>query len=445
MALLLLACHGPNAETAKIPTPHDSPIDDSQPTTINENPPVNVLMLSIDTLRRKAIGRYNDESNTPFLDRMASEGLALDAYQTCSAWTYPGVTCVLTGHDAHDFGFLPRIDRPLAEMTPLPEDTATLASLLATEGYQTILVSANPHLGPDHRTDLGYQSSTVIAEGSADVIASALLARVDDPNFDRSRPWLLHGHFLDPHAPYNPPDAYKTALAERPVLPWNLSSPAGSNAMWKEYPTLDAATQAEINLQLKILYGGEVRFTDDTLSALVDALDARGLLDQTLIVFWNDHGEAFEDEHGDHGHASSLYYEQNDGLAFFWHANGQARAWTEGTSALDILPTTLDFLQIPIPDDLPGAVVGTAAPDRPRFATLWPKDAPPIQMVTIEQENLLYSWTGHRSMFDRAVDPDEQDNIYNTQDDSAIRAWTLLQPEIDKLIPLADGYTPLNR
>ena len=62
--------------------------------------PKNVLMISIDTLRRDRVGRYGKNGNTPFMDRLLGEGVALDNHRSCSDWTYPSILCALTGVDS---------------------------------------------------------------------------------------------------------------------------------------------------------------------------------------------------------------------------------------------------------------------------------------------------------------------------------------------------------
>src|SRR5687767_14193899 len=55
--------------------------------------PKNLIFLSIDTFRKDHIGRYGGPGLTPFLDRIAAEGVTLDDHMQCANWTFGSTTC----------------------------------------------------------------------------------------------------------------------------------------------------------------------------------------------------------------------------------------------------------------------------------------------------------------------------------------------------------------
>src|SRR5262249_19288946 len=86
---------------------------------------------------------------------------------------------------------------------------------------------------------------------------------------ERATPFFLWVHFYDPHAPYDPPEPYKTAMKGRP-------------------------------------YDGEIAFTDAQLGRLLDTLRSAGRGDDTVVAVLSDHGESLG-EHGEQTHAVLVY------------------------------------------------------------------------------------------------------------------------------------------
>src|SRR5688572_8513187 len=139
---LLLACHREQPPPAGSPPVLDGALHFDGP------PPRNLIMLSVDTLRRDRVGRYDaGPSLTPFLDARMEEAVALDELSSCSNWTVAATTCVLAGATnldrAEARGMVPiLVDDPLA---PIPADTPLLPFWLEQEGFASILVSANSY------------------------------------------------------------------------------------------------------------------------------------------------------------------------------------------------------------------------------------------------------------------------------------------------------------
>ena len=99
------------------------------------------------------------------------------------------------------------------------------------------------------------------------------------------------------------------------------------------------------------LYDGEVLFLDKHLKPLLDRLEARK--DDTAIIFHSDHGDGL----GDHGylyHGRSLY-DDNTRIPLIARVPGaKPRAIDTPVSNVDLAPTILDLMQVPMPDDLSG-------------------------------------------------------------------------------------------
>jgi arylsulfatase A-like enzyme len=103
------------------------------------------------------------------------------------------------------------------------------------------------------------------------------------------------------------------------------------------------------------LYDAEISFNDATFGALLEKLRELELYDSTLIIFVSDHGEEFH-EHGGWQHGSTLYEEQLHVPFLLRLPNGELAGQSVDALAqlVDVLPTVLDSLGEPVPNDLDG-------------------------------------------------------------------------------------------
>ena len=106
------------------------------------------------------------------------------------------------------------------------------------------------------------------------------------------------------------------------------------------------------------LYDAQVAYLDAHLRKLFDGLRRRGLLDDCLVVFTADHGhEIFE--HGQFGHGRTLYDEVLRVPLLLWQGGGPPRVVTTPVSLLDVAPTVLTLMGLPIPPEMTGRVLVT--------------------------------------------------------------------------------------
>lgn len=397
--------------------------------------PKNVLMLSIDTLARHRVGRYAGNDVSPTLDRLASEGFSFEAHRSCSSWTYPSVGCVLTGRANHEMGFVPFLspDGPEA-MTKMPLELVLFPEVFAAAGYDTRLRSTNDYLSALFQTDQGYADSFLkddTEDARVGVVAIKDIATLVEP-------FLVHVHMLEPHSPLNPPTEYYSAEMETVAeVPWDLTTLGGRQAMRNAWETLDESTKAAALRRTELLYDAEIRYTDAQLQAVLRAYEVAGLLENTLVVVWSDHGEQMY-EHGSLGHAGTLYREENDAIATFWAKNLVPGTSTVPSTHADLAPTLLDALGLNVPAEMTGRVLGME-PDEPVFSVLHPNTGQPASAVEWQGYKLIYAWSGRGQLFNRDVDPAELTDLYQDEPAVAQELWNMLAPIVAKeaeLIPV---------
>ncbi len=396
--------------------------------------PRNVLMISIDTLRKDTLGFYGGTAETDFLDGLMASSVHLDDHIQCSSWTYASTSCTLMGAYHEDNGYMPKLSMV---QEPMPIDTGFLAQWFAQEGFLTMIHSSNEWLSARWGNTSGYliQANLGGDAVSATRQASELLRAELTAGGDR--PWLLHLHFIEPHAAYDPPSAYLDGLEGLPPVPYDLSSRDvhydvnGDD----DYETLSPEMQDAVREHLIVRYEADVSWLDDKMETIVTQLDADGMLDDTLLVVWTDHGEAFW-EHGHQTHAWQLYPQENDAVLFFWAKDLAPAAWSGPTTAIDLAPTLLDLYGMPMPASVRGVPLGHALDDRVRYASIDAR-AGVLQMVRRGDDALYYSWTtGAVERYDLAADPGATRDRFTLVDEVSLALWDEMAPYRAALAPL---------
>ncbi|MFT5459921.1 MAG: arylsulfatase [Myxococcota bacterium] len=247
--------------------------------------------------------------------------------------------------------------------------------------------------------------------------------------------WLMHVHVTEPHAAYDPPEEYLDGLDGLDPIPWDLTESEFHYDATGEWSGLTPDEQANLMAHLKVRYQAEIRYLDDQLGLAFADLEARGLLEDTLVVVYNDHGESFF-EHGYQSHAHTLHAQENNGLLVFWSANLEPGVWSGPTHSTDLAATLLDLHGVTIPAEVDGVPLGTADADRARFQYSVARQGV-LQSVIQGPHKLHYDWDdGRLELYDRVVDPDEAADLAATEAETVARLWALLRPEVEALDPL---------
>ena len=322
------------------------------------------------------------------------------------------------------------------------EGTPFLASWLADAGYYNVLSSANGWFAPGMNNTTGYTSYYGVPfMPGADLFQLGrddLTAALDGGH---TGPWMLHIHMLEPHAPYDPPEAYLEGLDDLPPIAYDLTNKgAHYNAVFDDWGTMTPAEQELILQHMHLRYEGEIRHLDSLIEQMLADLDGRGLLDDALVVFWNDHGEQFF-ERGHQSHAWNLGVEENDGFVLLWSKNIVPDASNAPASAIDVAPTLLSLLGLERPDEVTGLMLGEAPSDRERWAAANARSGV-VQSITVGSRQLNYNWSGVARFYHLDTDPTQMNNVFDAKDPEVEELWDRLQPYIQKAQPLVSNGSP---
>lgn len=430
LALLagLAACRGADSDPPKPP--------------VEPPGPKNLLMITVDTLRRDHISRHDPAGRdlTPFLASLMAEGLVADDHASCANWTFPATACALSGQGALDLGRLPKLE--LANTAPWSPEIAFLPDLLEPEGFHTAFLGANGWLTQQLGLTDGYDRATL--DGARDGLGMYLAGAEQIAALPEDTRWFLHLHWMEPHPAYLPPDEYRVGEDALPPLPWDIDTQPGQYDITVDlWPTMTPDEQALLRAHLDVRYQGEVRWVDAQLRDVFDDLEARGWHDDTIVVIWSDHGEQFW-EHGDQAHAYNLFPEETGAVFVAWAADGlPPRAVTAPTTHADVVPTTLELLGLDVPEGLAGqSLLGELDPMRPRFTATRARLGP-IQAVERNGKLLTYDWDGRATYHDLGIDPTAQDDRFDAASPDVQALWGLLAPQVQAAIPLVDDASPV--
>jgi arylsulfatase A-like enzyme len=406
---------------------------------------MNLLMISIDTLRADHLGCYgNDSVLTPCLDRLAEKG-ALFSQAFCQI---PGTN---PSHATAMTGLYPPVHGSRFNGIPIRPETVTLAETLKKAGYATgafISCSAmdkeisglqkgfdtyNQDLFPSHLNQQIYHLFPMKIARRLGLFSSAERKgeRVNESAIPwlRSRgsaPFFLWVHYFDPHVLYDPPPPYDV------MYTGGLDSDLNF-----DIALLKNIGESKINLSREDVayyrgkYCGEISYTDYCISVLLDELEKAGLAENTAVILFADHGESLGEHNYYFFHGKYLYEPSlRVPLLISWPGM-PARGITidRMVRLIDIAPTVLSLLGIPAPPgmqgrDLTPLIEGRELPQAPaygensaRFYYQAGQAFIPVyedKLYSIRTENWKYiekEGGRFRELYDLKADYEEQRNL----------------------------------
>ena len=388
-------------------------------------PKLNVLVITIDTLRADHLGCYGYAKPTsPRLDAFAGGAVLFEQVFCQSPETLPSHTSIFTGMH-------PRTHKAISHESRVDKKLTTLAEVLSRRGYATGAIISSHVLDPKYGLDQGFESYRLVHYMVPDRKRQEMNEREQDPTTDEALTWLrdnkgerffLWIHWFHPHRPYNPPPRY------REVFAGNYTGPAAEDQndwamkMWREKVELPEADLA----YMRGLYDGEIAFNDAQIGRVLDELASLGLAKNTIVVVTSDHGEILYEHEYYFGHDIALYDECTM-IPLIMRIPGveAARHRIQGLiQSIDIFPTVLDALGIECSRDVEGKsliplIKGSAdATTEYAFSETFPfpEKCPPRHAIRTGNAKLVWreepSGEITREYYDLAADPHERWNLY---------------------------------
>lgn len=324
--------------------------------------PLNVILISIDTLRPDRMGlfghRPNGRSTTPSVDKLAGEGVSFTNAVSSTSWTLPAHYALLTGVPD-------RVHGVIHDHAPRPEALPMLAEIFKEGGYKTGGFFSGTYLNSffgfnrgfdiyvGARTMMGADTGQAAKDFRAAEVVTSQKVSESALRFVRengSEPFFLFLHYFDVHNDYLPPSPYDS-LYGPPYSGWVNGKGLTSDPRYTR-----EMNRADLD-RLRALYDGEIGWVDTNIGRLFKQIEsfAPGLLENTLVVITSDHGEEFFD-HGEICHQNNLY-ESSVRIPLIMRCPAKIAGGGKTDTPVriyDIVPTILDYAGLEIPDSVEG-------------------------------------------------------------------------------------------
>ncbi len=461
-------------------------------------PRPNVLFIAVDDLRNE-LGLYGDPLvQSPHLDRLTERSVVFDRAYCQQALCNPSRASVMTGlrPDTLRVWDLPTHFRDTTpEVISMPEHfmkqgyfTQNIGKIFHNwrqdiEGDPVAwsvpaVMHFNSHYNdeamvtgevpPDLATARKCEMRDVPDDAYFDGRVANLAMEALQERADKSEPFFLAVGFWKPHAPFNAPKRYWD-MYDRNTIPlpaddfWPEDAP---EIAWHNSREVlgsgGAQPSPEEAREIRHGYLANITYMDAQIGKVLDELERLELVDNTIVVFWSDHGFHMG-EHSLWAKTSNFEYDARVPLMISVPGMKTAGERTQSLAELlDLYPTLVELCELPEITELEGVSLlpiladVTAAPrthaltQHPRPAYF--KGAPDAMGYSLRSDAFRYTewrdWQSGevvaRELYDHRVDPGETRNVVGLKtyaDDAAASAWALdqfnpiVRPGWDPVLP----------
>lgn len=311
----------------------------------------NVLLVSVDTVRADRLSHAGHERDTtPAMQRLSQRGAWFSESHSQAPSTVPSHASMFTGTwiFRHQVLSFTRVLEPTEQTLAEHLQAAGYRSFAAVSSFRFKRESGFPQGFDRYETFWGLDKNDRSAAVNA-VATEELAAGADRPVFG-----FLH--YYDAHAPYAPPEPHRTRFHAGGAAP----APEDTVAFIAQNARRPGGLPAPQVAYLEGLYDGGLSYLDQQIAWLAEDIPAANGR-PTLVVLTSDHGDAFM-EHGYLGHSNHLYEEiMRVPLIVSWPGVVVAGQRLDvPVENVDLLPTILDLVGLPVPDGLDGQSLAPA-------------------------------------------------------------------------------------
>jgi arylsulfatase A-like enzyme/tetratricopeptide (TPR) repeat protein len=378
-------------------------------TTQAPSPPPSVVLITLDTTRQDRIGAYGyQKSKTETIDSFAEHGYRFDKAYSTIPLTTPAHASMLTGMYPPHHGVRNNGD------AILPEELITLTEHLQQQGYDTVASISAFVTTRIWNLDQGFntyfdtierkEGNRWAQERNAGAVVDDLVGWLEQRQ-ENQTPFFMWAHFYDPHHPHIAEEGYTEGYED--------------------------------------IYDAEIAYVDDQIKRLQDKIKESNTQGVVWVVV-ADHGEAFDQEHGESSHGMFLYDETvKVPLIIQPHPKlNSTSVIQQPVSIVDIPNTVLSLLQLPMLQETDGInalqnsdreyVYIESSVVQHRFGY-----HPELALVTETQK---YMPTPNPHLYNLQLDPDEKNNQYKPSEE--LSQWKDFSYHLYQSSPLFNTDSP---
>jgi arylsulfatase len=399
---------------------------------------LNVLLVVLEGARADHLSEAGYERDTtPFVDQVAREGVRFTHAFTSAPSSVAAHASMLTG-------LFPSLHGVTEETPLLGPAPRVLPEVLKAAGYRTAAFCPDPALGPEAGFGRGFDrfftqrvggritgraadyarraSDRVLVRGDAGArrTTHALLEWLADG----TQPFFAFVHYREAARPIRPAAPY-----DRTFMPASLSAAQARNAN-EPAPGRGRAVSTDESAALAALHDGALRYVDQRVRQVADALDATGRWDQTLLILTASYGE-------DLGELGSIDGPPSLGdttlhVPLIMRCPRRIPAGfvvKEFAQPTDLLPTIAALSGCTIDAPVQGRALltdsgATAGPDAVMAELFRSAQAAPAvrrKVIRTRREKFVWQSDEANALYDLGRDPGEQRNLADTEPDRADR------------------------
>ncbi len=315
--------------------------------------PPNLILVSLDTVRADHLGCYGyKKPTTPNIDTFAEEAFLFEKAFTTTGETVSAHMSLFTSLSPMAHGIHQIFDGKV-----LNENIVTFAQLL--QGYRHPFVTAAFTEGGGMTNTVGFDrgfDTYSIGEIQEDqspenprrlkMLESTFRNATDWLRANHERRFFLFVHSYEAHTPYAPPSPYDSHFY--PDYKGDIEVPITAESIELLVAARKVKYGGEGARRIESLYDGAIRYLDEHVGRLLAEVGRLGLLDNTMVILFSDHGEDFFDHFSIGMHGNSLYDEQVHVPLLIRPPGGldAPRRIPDLVSLMDLTPTMLDRLGI---------------------------------------------------------------------------------------------------
>lgn len=406
----------------------------------------NILLICSDQHNPAITGCYGNEVvDTPSIDRLARDGAIFDAAYCSQPICVPSRMSFMTGRYPHAIEVFSNGD-------VLDSRIPTFAHVATGADYRTVLAGRMHFVGPDQYH--GYQEHigsdyTAYAfhtgkinkyeplpgllgnGGLPDPLVTVGAGKTCTQDLDKDttvaalrwldsysrsgdrRPFMMTVGYFSPHCPYIVERAYFEKYIDRvePIVPDpdELATLHPYHRAYREKVSLDEIPEENLR-KATAAYYGLVDFLDDQIEQLLARLEELRLGEDTMVVYFSDHGEML----GEHGRWHKMtFYESSSRVPLIVSGAAVGRERIAApVSLLDVFPTVCDTVGVDPWVEIDGrSLFSPHDPDRPILCEFH-DDHGSHRMIRRGRFKLsVYAGSDRRELFDIHDDPDEKENL----------------------------------
>jgi arylsulfatase A-like enzyme len=398
----------------------------------------NVLFIAVDDLNHW-VGhlKRNPQTITPNLDRLASWGISFRHAYCAAPACNPSRAALMSGMRPSTTGVYHNPN----DYRPHIASELTLNSYFRASGYRVTGAGKIYHGAFERFEDwddylkrpkvpsLGEYSKAnyngirwSVLKGDDDVVGDYYTVSycIDELNRkDRDKPFFLACGIFRPHMPWSVPKKYfdmhplediqlppyqEDDLDDIPKAGVRTARPGGDHKAIRKGNAWKEAVQA---------YLASITYADTQLGRLLDAFEASGHKDNTIVVLWGDHGWHLGEKH--HWRKFALW-EEATRAPLMWVVPGvtpEGKTCSRTVDFMSIYPTLCDVAGLPLPEHLDGTSIRSLLvnPDSEWNQPAVTTDGRNRHAVRSEKWRYIRYEDGSEELYDHRNDPYEWTNL----------------------------------